>query len=567
MRDLLPYLKLYKKHWLWLSMGILLALITVSASISLLTLSGWVLTISAISGLGMSIAYETFNYIVPMAIIRLLSVLRTIGRWTEKTITHDVTFKLLTELRVFFFRKISPLIPGNIYNLRNADLLNRLIADISAIDHIYIRLINPIIVGIFGITILSMFLFLFNKTIGLILGAILLLLLLIWPIIFYNLGKKNGNELAQCRTKLRIITLDWLQAYSELTLFGAEKKYRNTILYTQKNLSLKQFNNANFSGIAHGALILTSGLTLLLIVWVLINQEQILFLDPVYSIIIFSSIASFELLIPISGAFHFLGQTITSARRVNEIISDEPKIKFMNHMTKHSGHYSIQFKNVYFQYPNSNHQVLKNINLNIEDQQKIAIIGKTGSGKSTLLQLLFHYWIPQKGIISIANQPLALWNESQLRKTISVVSQRVHILNATLRDNLRIASPNIEDHKLLQILNDFFLEHLLEDKGLDTWLGNGGYDLSGGEKRRIDIIRSILHDAPILILDEPTEGLDKKTEKKVMKKLEYHFKLKTVIIITHRLIKLDKMDSVFLIEEGKITKYHSRSSLLKNKYS
>ena len=134
MRDLLPYLKLYKKHWFGLSLGMLLAFATLSASIGLLTLSGWFISASAVAGL--TIARETFNYMLPGGGVRGLAMSRTAGRWGERVVSHNATFKLLTDLRIFFFKKLAPLIPGRISNLRDADLLNRLVADVDAMDHV-----------------------------------------------------------------------------------------------------------------------------------------------------------------------------------------------------------------------------------------------------------------------------------------------------------------------------------------------------------------------------------------------------------------------------------------------
>ncbi|MEF1229338.1 ATP-binding cassette domain-containing protein, partial [Vibrio fortis] len=206
--------------------------------------------------------------------------------------------------------------------------------------------------------------------------------------------------------------------------------------------------------------------------------------------------------------------------------------------------------------------VLNSVDLSIPANNKVAIVGQTGSGKSTLIQLLTRYWDPKRGVISIAGIDLTQWNESQLRESISVVSQRVDILNGSLRDNLLIAKPQASDEELQGILTSVGLEKLLEDNALDAWLGDGGRQLSGGEKRRIGIARAILHDAPILLLDEPTEGLDKQTEKSIMALFEQHFEGKTVIFITHRLIGLEKMDSIVLIEQGEIVEQGSHNELL-----
>lgn len=560
MRDLLPYLKLYKKHWFGLSLGMLLAFLTLAASIGLLTLSGWFISASAVAGL--TIARETFNYMLPGGGVRGLAMSRTAGRWGERVVSHNATFKLLTDLRIFFFKKLAPLIPGRISNLRDADLLNRLVADVDAMDHVYLRLVSPVTVGVLGIFFLTAFLMWFDSSLGLILGSILFIMLIIWPVLFYKLGQRNGGELTQNKAELRVTTLDWIEGYSELTLFGAEERYRNAILNTQQKLMANQFVNANLTGMASAALMLFNGLTLVLMLWLAADGVGGNAPDPLIALMAFATMASFELLMPIAGAFQHLGQTLTSARRLNEVILSEPEVQFSDSKLDIDQPLDIQFNAVSFQYPDSERTVLNSVDLSIPANNKVAIVGQTGSGKSTLIQLLTRYWDPKRGVISIAGIDLTQWNESQLRESISVVSQRVDILNGSLRDNLLIAKPQASDEELQGILTSVGLEKLLEDNALDAWLGDGGRQLSGGEKRRIGIARAILHDAPILLLDEPTEGLDKQTEKSIMALFEEHFEGKTVIFITHRLIGLEKMDSIVLIEQGEIVEQGSHSELL-----
>ncbi|ROR69797.1 ATP-binding cassette subfamily C protein CydC [Vibrio crassostreae] len=560
MRDLLPYLKLYKKHWFGLSLGMLLAFATLSASIGLLTLSGWFISASAVAGL--TIARETFNYMLPGGGVRGLAMSRTAGRWGERVVSHNATFKLLTDLRIFFFKKLAPLIPGRFSNLRDADLLNRLVADVDAMDHVYLRLVSPVTVGVLGIFFLTLFLMWFDSSLGLILGSILLIMLLVWPILFYKLGKRNGGELTQNKADLRVTTLDWIEGYSELTLFGAEERYRNAILETQQKLMANQFVNANLTGMASAALMLFNGLTLVLMLWLAADGVGGNAPDPFIALMAFATMASFELLMPIAGAFQHLGQTLSSARRLNEVILSEPEVQFAEEKLDINKPLDITFSNVTFNYPDSERSVLNAVDLTIPATNKVAIVGQTGSGKSTLIQLLTRYWDPKKGYISIAGIELTQWNESQLRESISVVSQRVDILNGTLRDNLLIAKPEANDDHLANILKSVGLEKLLENNALDSWLGDGGRQLSGGEKRRIGIARAILHDAPILLLDEPTEGLDKQTEQSIMALFEKHFEGKTVIFITHRLIGLESMDSIVLIEQGEIVENGSHETLL-----
>ncbi|BBM64503.1 cysteine/glutathione ABC transporter ATP-binding protein/permease CydC [Vibrio alfacsensis] len=563
MRDLLPYLKLYKKHWFGLSLGMLLAFLTLAASIGLLTLSGWFISASAVAGL--TIARETFNYMLPGAGVRGAAMARTAGRWGERVVSHNATFKLLTDLRIFFFKKLAPLIPGRISTLRDADLLNRLVADVDAMDHVYLRLISPVIVGIFGILAMTAVLAFFDWHLAILLGGILTVMLLIWPVLFYKLGKHNGEHLTQNKAQLRVATLDWLQGYSELSLFGAEVRYRNAILEKQNQLLSNQFVNANLTGMASGLLMLANGLTLLVMLWFAADGVGGRAPDPWIALFAFATMASFEILMPIAGAFQYLGQTLTSARRLNDVILAQPDVIFPEQSERPDLPMDIEFDNIDFTYPDGQQKVVKALTLSLPLGSKTAVVGQTGSGKSTLIQLLCRYWDVNKGQVRIGGAPLQDWSESDLRAAITVVSQRVDVLNGTLRDNLLLAAPEASDEKLVEILTKVELANLLDEPGLDAWLGDGGRQLSGGEKRRIGIARALLRDAPILLLDEPTEGLDKRTEQKIMELFQLHFTNKTVVFITHRLIELESMDNICLMEQGEIIEQGDHHTLLAQK--
>ncbi|MHA2875364.1 heme ABC transporter ATP-binding protein/permease CydC [Vibrio campbellii] len=563
MRDLLPYLKLYKKHWFGLSLGMLLAFLTLAASVGLLTLSGWFISAAAVAGL--TIARETFNYMLPGAGVRGAAMARTAGRWGERVVSHNATFKLLTDLRIFFFKKLAPLIPGRVSTMRDADLLNRLVADVDAMDHVYLRLISPVIVGVFGILSLTAVLAFFDWHLALLLGGILTVMLLVWPVLFYKLGKHNGEHLTQNKAQLRVATLDWLQGYSELSLFGAEERYRNVILEKQKQLLSNQFVNANLTGMASSLLMLANGLTLVAMLWFAADGVGGRAPDPWIALFAFATMASFEILMPIAGAFQYLGQTLTSARRLNEITLAEPDVIFPEQSKREDKPLDIEFSKVDFTYPDGQQKVLKDLTLSLPLGSKTAIVGQTGSGKSTLIQLLCRYWDVNQGQVRIGGAPLQDWSESDLRAAITVVSQRVDVLNGTLRDNLLLAAPEATDEQLADILTKVDLSNLLDEPGLDAWLGDGGRQLSGGEKRRIGIARALLRDAPILLLDEPTEGLDKRTEQTVMELFKEHFANKTVVFITHRLIELESMDNICLMEQGEIIEQGNHQALLAEK--
>lgn len=559
MRELIPFLKLYKQHWAELSLGMLLSFLTLASAIGLLTLSGWFIAASSVAGL---LAISQFNYMLPAAAVRGLSISRTAGRWSERVVSHNATFKLLADLRVFFFDKLTPLIPGKIANLRDADILNRLVADVDAMDHVYLRLLSPLMVGIFGILGISGFLYWFEPRLGIALGSILLSLVMIFPVIFYHLGKPHGKQITLQKSQLRIALLDWISGQGELQIFGAAKRYQDKIDNAKQQLLQAQWKMAGISGIANGMLIAANGFTLLFMLWLAADSIKNDVPDPFIAMVAFATIASFELIMPLSNAFQYLSQTFSSATRLNEIIEAVPETQF-----DPNGHDSpvlgkIDIDCVSYRYPDTEQTALNHLSLSINAGEKIALLGQTGCGKSTLLQLITRCWDPVAGEIRIDGVPLKHWRESTLRAAISVVSQRVDIFNGALRNNLTLAKPTATDQELIDVLAKVDLSYLIVDgPGLDVWLGDGGRQLSGGERRRIGIARALLHDAPILLLDEPTEGLDIKTEQQILSLLFQHSKDKTVLFITHRLVGLTQLDKVCLMDNGCIVEQGTHQAL------
>lgn len=217
MRDLIPFLRLYKKHWFGLTLGMLLGLATVLASMGLLTLSGWFISAAAVAGLSVA-TRQVFNYMLPAGGVRGFSIARTAGRYGERIVSHNATFKLLADIRLFFFRKLAPLVPGNLTNLRDGDLLNRLVADVNAMDHIYLRLVSPLLIGVLGILAISGFLIWFDPSLGGFLATVLLVLLIGLPVIFYGLGKGHGESITLSKAQYRVGLLDWLQGNAELRI-------------------------------------------------------------------------------------------------------------------------------------------------------------------------------------------------------------------------------------------------------------------------------------------------------------------------------------------------------------
>ena len=562
MRALLPFLRLFKFAKLPLFLGLVLMITGLASSIGLLTTSGWFLAATAIAGLG-----TLFNFFYPSASVRGLAIGRTLFRYFEKLVTHDATFRILAKLRVQVFEKIIPLSPAVLNRYRNSDLLNRLVSDVDTLDSLYLRLIAPFITAIFVILAMCIGLSFVNAPLALGLGASLLLLVFVIPTVFYQLGKKFGDKLVHSRALYRTQFLEFIQAQAELLLFNAEDKLKDNMAKTEANWQADQQKEANLSGFSTALSLFLNGLIIAAMLWF---SSQAEFGNDEYrmafiALFTFAALASFEILMPLGSAFLHIGQVIASAERVTDIIEQQPLVAFNGKAEfDQNATTLIEAKDLSFTYPERQNRALENLNLTIQKGKKIAILGKTGSGKSTLLQLLVRNYDANQGELFLAGKPIADYAEDTLRSQFCFLTQRVHVFSDTLRQNLQFASAvNISDEKMIEVLNQVGLGKLLEqEQGLDIWLGDGGRPLSGGEQRRLGLARILLNDAPILLLDEPTEGLDRETERQILRLILAHAENKTLIMVTHRLTAIEQFDELCVIDEAKLIEKGTYAELL-----
>ncbi|HFP9199041.1 TPA: cysteine/glutathione ABC transporter ATP-binding protein/permease CydC [Raoultella ornithinolytica] len=560
MRALLPYLALYKRHIWLLTLGVVLAIVTLLASIGLLTLSGWFLSASAVVGVA---GIYSFNYMLPAAGVRGAAIIRTAGRYFERLVSHDATFRVLQHLRVFTFSKLLPLSPAGLARFRQGELLNRVVADVDTLDHLYLRVISPLIGALVVIVVVTAGLSILDVTLALTLGGIMLVTLLVLPPLFYRAGKPAGESITQMRGQYRQQLTAWLQGQAELMLFSASDRYRKQLEKTEQRWQDAQRRQAELTALSQALMLLIGGVAVVAMLWLTSagvggNSQP----GALIALFVFCALAAFEALAPVTGAFQHLGQVIASARRITQITGQQPEVTFAAGEGQAFGQVSLTLNQVTFSYPQQPSPALENISLQVGAGEHIAILGRTGCGKSTLLQLLTRAWDPANGEILLNDQPLTHLNEATLRQAMSVVPQRVHLFSATLRDNLSLAAPGASDIQLMKALERVGLEKLLEDSGLNAWLGEGGRQLSGGELRRLAIARALLHDAPLMLLDELTEGLDATTESQILDLLAEVMREKTVLMVTHRLRGLARFNRIIVMDNGKIIEQGSHAELL-----
>lgn len=560
MKILMPFLALYRRHIWRLSLGVVLAIITLLASIGLLTLSGWFLAASSVAGFA---GLYSFNYMLPAAGVRGAAITRTAARFFERLVSHDGTFRVLQHLRVFTFSKLLPLSPAGLSGYRKGDLLNRLVADVDTLDHLYLRVISPLFGALVVILTVTVGLSWLDWHLAMMLGGLMLMTLLLLPPLFYRAGKPAGIALTSLRGQYRSQLTDWLQAQAELALYGAAQLFRNNLDDTETRWMAAQKSQASLMGISQGLLILITGFTVVLILWLSAGGVGMETQPGAFiALFVFCALAAFEALAPVSGAFLHLGQVMASATRVSEVINQQPAVRFATNQRQSTEGVSLSVKDLSFSY-GDNSPALDSFSLDVAKGEHVALLGRTGCGKSTLLQLLTRAWDAKSGTLLLNGQPISQWDEASLRASTSVVTQRVHLFSNTLRENLLLAAPESSDEQLVAILQQVGLSALLDDdQALNAWLGEGGRQLSGGELRRLGLARALLHGGDLLLLDEPTEGLDAETEKQILALLHKVAENKTMIMVTHRLQGLQHFNKICIMDSGRIIEQGNHVELI-----
>lgn len=561
MNNLLPFLRLFSRHPWRLGLGVVLAIVTLLASIGLLTLSGWFLAASSLAGVA---GLYTFNYMLPAAGVRGAAITRTAARYFERLVSHDATFRVLQHLRVFTFGKLITLAPEQLARFRQGELLNRFVSDVDTLDHLYLRVISPLIGAAVVIVVVTCGLALLDVPLALLLGGIMLLTLLLMPPLFWRLGTSAGHQIAQHQASWRMQLTHWITGLSELKIYGAAHLWRAQLDKEELNWQQAQRRQHRLQALAQSLLLVISGTTVTLLLWISANGVGGNSTPGAFiALFVFCGLAAFEALTPVAGAFMPLSQVASAAKRVQEIIEQPAAIHFPHAKISSASGINLKMENISFSYPQRPEPVLQHFSLSLNAGEHLALLGPTGCGKSSLLALITRGWEAQQGSISLNDIDIALWDEASLRSRISVVTQRVHLFSQTLRDNLLLAKPDASDEQLVDALYKVGLVHLAEhNEGLNAWMGDGGRALSGGELRRLAIARALLHDGDLWLLDEPTEGLDASTEQQILTLLQHVTRGKTLIMVTHRLSGLDAMDRICVMDQGQIIESGSHAELI-----
>lgn len=542
----------------WMAMAVLLGWATIASSIGLMATAAYVIARAALQP---SIA------VLQVAIVgvRFFGISRGVFRYLERIVSHQVTFRLLARLRVWFYRAVEPLAPARLLSYRSGDLLARVVSDVEVLENFYLRVLAPPMVALLVSTSVAVLLGRFSWRLA---GALLACLLAAGvgvPLLAGLAGRGPGRRLVRLRSDLTATLVDLVQGLPDVLAFGQEGVQLDRVRKLGREIDAEQRVMDWVTGL-HSAL---TGLLMNVGTWwvlaLAIPQVTDGNLDGVYlALLSLAAIASFEPVIPLAQAFQNLQESLEAGRRLFDIVDAEPAVAvpLLPQVVPES--HDMRVEGLQFAYPGEDRPTLDGISFVLPAGKTLAVVGPSGAGKSTLMHVLLRFWDYDDGRILAGGCELSALDPDAWRRRIAIVSQRTHLFNGTIRDNLLLARPEATQEEIVQAARQARIHEFVSSlpQGYDTWIGELGQRLSGGERQRLAIARAILKDAPILLLDEPTANLDAITESQVRRTLKDLGAGRTVLVATHRLAGLEDVEEILVLDSGRLTECGTHAELM-----
>jgi thiol reductant ABC exporter CydC subunit len=541
-----------------MALAAVLGFATIASSIGLMTTSGYLIAKAALRP---SIA----DLQVAIVGVRAFGIARGAFRYLERYVSHDVTFRLLARLRVWFYRALEPLAPARLMEYRSGDLLARIVADIETLENVYLRAIAPPVVAVLVALLATVLIGSFDPWLAVPLLLFLLLAGAGLPALARILGRGAGRRMVQVRAELNSALVDGVQGVADLLSLGGEKRHLAGIRALGRELGDLQGRMASIGGLHNaltGLLMNLATMSILAVAIRLVGEGR---LDGIYlALLILAVMSSFEAVLPLPQAFQYLENSLEAARRLLQVVDAKPAASDPAASLPVPDKYSLHVEDLRFAYQAGEPPALDGIRFDLPQGGQLAVVGPSGAGKSTLIHLLLRFWDYQGGQILLGGQELRQYAQEQVRQLVAVVSQHTHLFNSTVRDNLLLARPEATDEELVRAARQAQIHDFIQSlpQGYDTWIGEQGLRLSGGQRQRLAIARAILKDAPILFLDEPTANLDALTERQILEALGSLMALRTSLVVTHRLVGLEAADEILVLRAGRVVERGRHADLV-----
>ncbi len=529
------------------ALSVALAALTVLLGVGLIATSGYLISRAAEQPPILSLT-------VTIVFVRFFGLSRPLARYLDRLVSHDLALRSLGHVRSRFYERIEPLAPAQLEGFRRGDLVSRMVADVDALQGLYLRGIGPpaaaVVIAVVSVAAAALIL----PAAGLILAVGLAVGGVLVPLASEALSRSTGERQASARGALTADLVELLRGAPELVVYGRADDRLDAVRAADSELARHARRDSLVSGLGAGLLVLAAGITTVAVLAVAVAAHADGRLDRVLvATVALLTLASFEGVGTLPAAAQELGATLAAGRRVLELLDRRALVIDPPHpVLSIEPLPTVALESVTVRYASSGTAVLRELDLVIEPGRRIALVGESGAGKTTVTSLLFRFLDPETGRVTIDGRDIREMRQEDVRRTFALAGQEAHVFNSTIRENLLLAKPDATEDELIAVLSRVRLADWLDGLPLrlDTLVGEEGSRLSGGQRQRLVLARALLVEAPVLVLDEPTAHLDPETATQLMRDVLATADDRSILLITHRSEGLDLVDEVYELAGG-----------------